>query len=177
MHCLYPIFDVLFSVPIFHRNRYYRVAFFPFFFGVSIFDLFYFPSIYFISFWFFFGWPFDYSPEPSYVLMHSDVWNCDIKAFLPTPGAPNMNTRYESTGAREWCESAGEWCGDIGLLGARLLLLERRRRNESPRLMTPATKRNNKIREKDKLNTNKWKNAKKEIKSDQSSWRKEANSG
>lgn len=124
-----------------------------------IFDLFYFPDIFFISFWFL---AIDYSPEPSYVLMHSDVWNCDIKAFLPTPGAPNINTRYESTGAREWCESAGEWCGDIGLLGARLLLLERRRRNESPRLMTPAKKRKIKY---------KW-NEYKEIKSDQNSWEK-----
>lgn len=82
-------------------------------------------------------WIYSYLPVPSYVLMHSDVWNCEIKAFFPTPAAPNMKTRYDSTAPCELCDSAGEWCGDMGLLGARLLLLERRRRKESPRLITP----------------------------------------
>lgn len=67
--------------------------------------------------------------------------NCEMSAVLPTPGPPSMLTRCESTGPvdeREGIGCDGELFGDIGLV-ARLLLRERLRRNESPRLITPAT--------------------------------------
>lgn len=67
-----------------------------------------------------------------------------MSAVLPTPGPPSMLTRYESTGPvdeREGIGCDGEWLGDIGLV-ARLLLRERFRRNESPRLITPGMKNN-----------------------------------
>lgn len=69
--------------------------------------------------------------------MHSDVLNCDNKAALPTPGAPTNRIVWESTGPL-LANVSGACC--MGLVGAKLLLLERRRRNESPRFITPARK-------------------------------------
>lgn len=55
---------------------------------------------------------------------------------MPTPAAPNIATRYESDGALwDECLSSGAFIGLTG--GTKLLLLERRRLNESPRLTMP----------------------------------------
>lgn len=77
--------------------------------------------------------------------MHSEVRNCDRRAHLPTPAAPSIATRYESAGplCPERTSSIG--AGFIGLVGGiKLLLLERRRLNESPLLTMPIERRKTK---------------------------------
>lgn len=71
----------------------------------------------------------------SYAFMHSDVLNCDRRAAFPTPGPPSISTLNVSTGPD--CDTIKSSAACIGLIGARLLLLDLRRRNESPRFMTP----------------------------------------
>lgn len=69
--------------------------------------------------------------------MHSEVLNWDRRAHLPTPGAPSIATRYESDGM--FCvderASSGVFMGLAG--GIKLLLLDRRRLNESPLFTMP----------------------------------------
>jgi hypothetical protein len=62
--------------------------------------------------------------------------NCEMSVLFPTPGDPNIATRYESQGSG----GCGSSCttAAIGLVGGiMLLLLERLLRNESPLLTIP----------------------------------------
>jgi hypothetical protein len=76
--------------------------------------------------------------------MHSDVLNCDNKAAFPTSAAPSMHTVYESTGPGLAevgslliaCAEEDDFIGLVG--GIKLLLLDRRRLNESPLFTMPA---------------------------------------
>jgi hypothetical protein len=66
--------------------------------------------------------------------MHSEVMNCERRAVFPTPGDPNMATRYDVTSGLATGDS---WAG--GGVPAKLLLRDLFFLNESPRFIIPET--------------------------------------